>query len=117
MSLDNYFGFAENVDAAVYRSAKNIHNARKIKCGFVACLEVFCLFAATYGGFQGIIKILMPDKITASWTDILIVSAFAGFAMMATIFGFMWTKHKVSLDPKYDWAEEYLEFKAAEESD
>lgn len=103
----NYFGLRESSDAAVHIAAKNIIRARRIKFSILSLFLNIGWVSGFFGAYLAILKWWDPNKLNLEWAEIPIAAVLVGVAMVGFIYIMTIKKHVVSLDPKFDWAEEY----------
>lgn len=103
----NYFGLRESSDAAVHIAAKNIIRARRIKFSILGLFLNIGWVSGFFGAYFAIFKWWEPDKINLEWVEIPIAAVIGGIALVGFAYIMTIKKHVVSLDPKFDWAEEY----------
>lgn len=103
----NYFGLRESSDAAVHIAAKNIIRARRIKFSILGLFLNIGWVSGFIGAYLAILKWWVPAKTNYEWVHIPIAAVVFGIALIGFVYIMEIKKHVVSLDPKFDWAEEY----------
>lgn len=103
----NYFGLRESSDAAVHIAAKNIIRARRNKFSIWSLILNIGWVSGFTGAYFAILKWWDANKLNLEWVDIPIAAVFIGIALVGFVYIMEIKKHVVSLDPKFDWAEEY----------
>ena len=103
----NYFGLRESSDAAVHMAAKKIIRARRIKFSIMKLFLNIGWASGFIGAYLAILKWWDPAKANFEWVHIPIAALVFGIALIGFSYMMEIKKHAVSLDPKFDWAEEY----------